>query len=152
MAQSGRLWPVQQYARIFSGQYIWPNFPAKRYIWGTEAWQGVAMHPAVITAVCEFTDDVSDGIARWRSEDLGPVGQVTIVELQLVIPDPPSAVLRFQPQIYVNNIPQIRDPIDYEPLAAFGDILLLNIDGYMNPGWDLAPAGQWGFSAERWPT
>lgn len=152
MAHSGKLWPVQQRARVFSGQKVWPNYPAKRYLWHCESWVGSALHPTVLEGVCEFTDLFTGGRASWRSDDLGPTGQVTIVEFSLTIPDPPSALLLFQCQLYVDEVPQFIDPGGWEPFTPFGECAAASTDGFLVTGWTLAPGGIYGFTAEPWPT
>lgn len=150
MAHSGKLFPVQQLARCWSGQKTWPNFPAKRYRWHCEGWEGSALHPAGLTAMCEFTGLVSGGMISWRSEDLGPTGQETIVEFQLKIPDPPSDLLLYQTQLYVAEVPQFLDPGGWEPFTPFAECAFVMNYGFLNLGWTLAPLGICGFTAEPW--
>jgi hypothetical protein len=152
MAHSGRFFPVQQAARLWSGQHAWPNYPAKRYLWHCEGWEGSAVHPTVNACPCDFTDLITGGMISWRSENIGSAGQEVIVEFQLKIPDPPSPLLLFQTQIYVSEVPQFLDPGGWEPFTPFAQCAFVMNYGFMNPGWTLAPLGICGFTAEPWPT
>ena len=150
MAQRGRLWPVQQMARIFSGQFTWPNYPARQYHWRTDGWVGVALHPTLTEAVCDFVGLISPTMCAWRSPDLGPAGmQVTIAEMRLEIPDPPSEILKFSMQLYVDGAPQFDDS-DWLPLDPFEIFRLSSVAGHLADDWILSPSASFGFDAVLW--
>jgi len=150
MAQRGRLWPVQQMARIFSGQYVWPNFPARQYHWRCGGWVGSALHPDLTEAVCEFVGLISDSMCAWRSPNLGPIGmQETIAEMRLEIPPPSSELLIFSMQLYVDDQPQFNDS-DWLAIDAFETFRVSDFSGHMIEGWLLKPSGSGGFDAVLW--
>lgn len=140
MAHKGRLWEVAQFARMWSGQVHWPDYPPKIWVMDCENWQGSAMHPSQITDIeCELQPVVNHNEAIWLSEDLGPAGQVTIVGLKLTIPGGASEHVEIRPLCFVDGDDQ------YEPLWAWAEPTTYSLFGFatdagvMKTGWILKP-------------
>lgn len=148
MAHKGKLWPVQQHARYFSGQKTWPNYPAKAYTYRSDGWQGTAAHPSQYQAIlCEFVGNVAPNRCRWQSQDLGPSPQVTVIALDIVIPDPPSDQVITYEHLWVDGVDQFDQTYPLVSLEWWEHAGYTANYGRAITGWTLWMTGAAGWDA-----
>lgn len=140
MAHKGRLWEVAQFARSWSGQHHWPDYPPKAWIFRCEGWSGSALHPSETEDIeLFFAGRESDSEVRWLSNDLGPAGQETIMGFKIIIPDGFSHEIKIRPLCYVDGSDQFNPLWEFIEPSTFEHFGMATDAGVMKTGWILKP-------------
>lgn len=111
MAHKGRIYEVRQDARIYSGQGIWPLFPAKRYRLTVDSWTGAPTGMPTVNILLEPHSNTRSSLAvEWRSEVLVVDSQE--IEILLWVFGPTMFTkASCQYQILFNGVPQYEEEV-----------------------------------------
>lgn len=117
MAHKGRLWEVNQDARVFAGQKTWPNYPAKTYTFAVDSWIGAptGMPTSNIDLEPHAYSGAEIGV-EWRSELMIVDAQLVQI-LLLVFKGETFIEPDYQFQIILNGVRQYAD----EPWEGFSN-------------------------------
>lgn len=141
MAHKGKLWEVAQFARLWSGQSSWPNYPPKVWIFDCDGWLGSATHPAVTNEIeCVAQVWTGSHYFWWRSDDLTPGFDSTVVGLRLEIPGGSSNLLHIRASLTVDGDEQYNSGWTWDDPTTFASFAFAADAGVMKSGWILKPS------------